>query len=113
MKNKYPNNEIISDIASSLNFERKGLIKILDMAIKGELEILVVAYKDRLARIGFELIENIIKTYSNGKIEIINTSEEELNKDVIIIMNVYVAKVNGLRKYKTQMNDTIINSQKV
>lgn len=33
MKNKYPNNEIISDIASSLNFERKGLKKILDMAI--------------------------------------------------------------------------------
>jgi len=33
---------------------------------------LVVAYKDRLTRFGFELIEDIIKKYSNGSIEIIN-----------------------------------------
>ena len=56
MKKKYPNHEIINDIGSGLNFKRKGLKKIIDMAIKGEIEEIVITYKDRLARIGYELI---------------------------------------------------------
>ncbi len=105
MRTKYPTYEIISDIGSGLNFERKGLNKIIDMGIKGEIEILVVAYKDRLARFGYELIEKIIKEYSKGEIKIENKKEEEtpseeISKDIIAIMNVYVAKMNGLRKYK-------------
>lgn len=108
MKEKYPGHEIISDIGSSLNLNRKGLVKILDMAIEGEIEELVIAYKDRLARFGFDMIENLIHKYSKGKIIIVNrekekTPMEEVSEDIISIMNVYVAKMNGLRKYKTQM----------
>lgn len=36
MKEKYPKNIIISDIGNSLNFNRQGLNKILDMAINGK-----------------------------------------------------------------------------
>lgn len=105
MKNKYPTNIIISDIGSSLNFNRKGLEKILDMAINGKINNLIIAYKDRLARIGYELIEKIINKYSNGKIIVINKNkinlpEIELTKDIITIMNIYVAKINGSRRYK-------------
>jgi putative resolvase len=108
MKEKYPGYEIISDIGSSLNLNRKGLVKILDMAIEGEIDELVIAYKDRLARFGFDMIENLIHKYSKGKIVIVNrekekTPMEEVSEDIISIMNVYVAKINGLRKYKTQM----------
>jgi predicted site-specific integrase-resolvase len=65
----------------------------------------VVAYKDRLTRFGFELIESIIKDYSNGQITILNKKdemepEEELIMDVMQVMNVFIAKMNGLRKYK-------------
>jgi len=65
-----------------------------------------IAYKDRLTRFGYELIEWIIKDKSNGIITILNNNEEltpteEISKDIITIMNVYVAKINGLRKYKT------------
>lgn len=61
-------------------------------------------HKDRLARFGYELIEYIIKKYSGGKITIINKKkevepEEEMVKDVLQIMNVFVAKMNGRRKY--------------
>ncbi len=108
MKEKYPGYEIISDIGSSLNLNRKGLVKILDMTIEGEIDELVIAYKDRLARFGFDMIENLIHKYSKGKIIIVNrekekTPMEEVSEDIISIMNVYVAKINGLRKYKTQM----------
>jgi len=65
---------------------------------------LVVAYRDRLTRFGFELFEDLIKKYSNGKLIVLNEKEkmepeEELVKDMMSIMNVYVAKMNGLRKY--------------
>jgi predicted site-specific integrase-resolvase len=112
MKNIYPENRIISDIGSGLNYNRKGLKEIMDMAINGEIQELVIAYKDRLTRFGYELIEYLIEKYSGGKITIINKNEEdtpteELTKDILSIMNVYVAKVNGLRKYKKEIKHEI------
>lgn len=106
MKERYPTYEIISDIGSGLNFKRKGLTKVIELAIAGELCELVVAYKDRLARFGYDLIENLIKTYSKGKITIVNNKEkektpmDEVAEDILAIMNIYTAKMNGLRKYK-------------
>ena len=118
MKKLYSTFEIISDIGSGLNLNRDGLKKIIDYAIKGEIEILVVAYKDRLARFGYELIERLIKDYSGGEIKIENKDEEktpmeELSKDIVSIMNVYVAKMNGLRKYKKLLTDDIKNNKNI
>ena len=112
MKEKFPMHEIIKDIGSGLNMNREGLKKIIDMGINGEIEELVIAYKDRLARFGYDMVERIIKEYSKGKIIIVNKDEEEtpteeLTKDIVSIMNIYVAKVNGLRKYKNKMKKVI------
>jgi len=110
MTKKYPEYELIKDIGSGLNMNREGLNKIIDYAIKGEIEILVIAYKDRLVRFGYEMIERLIKEYSDGVIRVENAKEEEtpmieLSKDIVSIMNVYVAKMNGLRKYKKLITD--------
>jgi len=51
---------------------RQGLNTILDLAIQGRIGQLVVTHKDRLTRFGFELIERILKKYSNGEIIIVN-----------------------------------------
>ena len=107
LKEKYPNHKLVTDIASGLNFKRKGLSYIIDNAIKGRLKELIVVHKDRLCRFGYELIERLIKIYSGGKIIILDKKdkkepEEEIVEDVIHIMNVFVAKVNGMRKYKKQ-----------
>jgi len=105
MTDKYPTYELIEDIGSGINFNRKGLRKIIKLAIDGKIDKLVVAYKDRLTRFGFELIEDLIKEYSNGEIIIANEQDkkkeprEELVDDVMQILNVYTAKMNGLRKY--------------
>ena len=104
MKDTYPNHELIKDIGSGLNMNRKGLRRIIDYAIISEIEEIVVVYKDRLTRYGYELIEYLIKKYSNGKIIILNNikkeAKEELVEDVLQIMNIFVAKINGMRKYK-------------
>ena len=58
-----------------------------------------------MCRFGYDLIEDIIKKYSNGKIIILETTDkkepkEELVDDVLQIMNIFVAKINGMRKYE-------------
>lgn len=109
MKEKYPLYEIISEIGSGLNMNRKKLRLIIKMAIEGKIDEIVVAHRDRLTRFGFELIENIVNDYSNGKIIVLNKSklspEEEITQDLLSIINVFSARVNGLRKYKNQIKD--------
>ncbi len=61
MINKYPTFIVIEDIGSGINFNRRGLRKIIKLAISGKIQKLVVAYKDRLTRFGFGLIEDLIK----------------------------------------------------
>lgn len=113
MKTLYPKYEIIEDIGSGLNLNKSGIRRVIKMGIEGRINDLVVAYKDRITRFGYELIENIIKEYSGGRIIVLNTlkPEVELVNDVMALMNVYVAKMNGLIRYKTKIN--IKNKRKV
>jgi predicted site-specific integrase-resolvase len=104
MLKRYPKHVLIEDIGSGMNFNKRGIRKIIKLAIEGKIDELVVAYKDRLTRFGYDLIEDLIKDYSNGKIIILHKDkdsepEQELVKDVLQIMNIFVAKMNGLRKY--------------
>lgn len=111
MKHEYPEYEIIKDIGSGLNFKRRGLKKLIKYAINGEVNNVVIAYKDRLCRFGYDLIEFIIKDYSNGKIIILNkktlSPEQELTTDLVSIINVFSARLNGLRKYKKEIKKLV------
>ena len=109
MKKLYPKYEIIEDIGSGLNLNKRGIRRVIKMGIEGKINELIVAYKDRLTRFGYELIENIIKDYSGGRIIVLNNPkalkpEVELVNDVMALMNVYVAKMNGLRRYKSTIS---------
>lgn len=97
--------EIIQDIGSGINYNKKGLNKLLDMVTNGEVEKIVVLYKDRLVRFGFELIENICNKYG-AKIEIIDntekTEEQELVEDLIQIVTVFSCRLPGKRANKVK-----------
>ena len=106
LKENYPDYDLIQEIGSGINLTKKNLLKIIDWAIEGKIETLVVVHEDRLTRFGYDLIKYFIETYSNGKIISINQDEEiepeeELVKDVLQVVTVFVAKINGRRKYKT------------
>jgi predicted site-specific integrase-resolvase len=110
MIENYPTHLIIEDIGSGLNLNKRGIKKIIHLAIEGRIKEIVVAYKDRLTRFGYELIEELVTKYSEGEIKVLNEKEliepeEELVKDMMSIMNVYVAKMNGLRKYRKKTNE--------
>lgn len=100
---KYPDHEIIKDIGSSVNFKRKGLKQILESAMQRKLKEVVVAHKDRLARIGFDALKQIIEL-SGAKLlvhkEDIKSREVEFAEDLASIVTIYSARLYGRRKYK-------------
>ncbi len=115
MLSKYPNAEIIKDIGSGINYKRKGLNKILARLMSGEKLTLVVAYKDRLARFGTELIQFLVNT-NGGKLVVLNevkhSPEEELTSDLLNILHVFSCRMHGLRKYSSKIKkDTDISKQ--
>jgi predicted site-specific integrase-resolvase len=57
MREQYPSSEIIEDIGSGLNFKRKGLRSLLVRLMRGDKLTIVVAFRDRLCRFGFEIFE--------------------------------------------------------
>ena len=97
--------EIISDIGSGINYNKKGLNELIDMVTNSEVEKIVILYKDRLIRFGYELIENICNKYGTT-IEIIDntekTEEQELVEDMIQIVTVFSARLQGKRANKTK-----------
>lgn len=97
--------EIVKDIGSGINYNNKGLNQLIDMIISCEVEKIVVLYKDRLLRFGYELIENLCSKYGTT-IEIIDntekTEEQELVEDLIQIVTVFSCKLQGRRANKAK-----------
>ena len=58
-----------------MNLNRVGLRKIIDKSIEEKVNEVVIVHKYRLCRFGYDLIEDLIKKYSNGKIVIIGSNE--------------------------------------
>jgi len=48
---------IYTEIASGLNENRRELAKLAKTATKGEIDVIVIEYKDRLARFGYKYLE--------------------------------------------------------
>ena len=105
LDNKYKSYDIITDIGSGINYTKKGLQLLIDKINKKEVDIIVVLYKDRLLRFGFELIEYFARI-NNVKIEVLDkinkTQDEELVEDLIQIITVFSCKIQGKRKTKTK-----------
>lgn len=90
--------EMITDIGSGINYSKKGLIKLLERIHNGEVSKVVVLYKDRLVRFGFELLETVCKL-NDCEIEIVDntpkTNEEELVNDLVKVVNVFGSELKG------------------
>ena len=97
--------EIITDIGSGINYNKKGLHQLLDMVMSSEVEKIVVLYKDRLIRFGYELIEQLCDKFGTV-IEIIDTTEkteqQELVEDLVQIITVFSCKLQGKRANKAK-----------
>ena len=113
-KIKFPDNTIVTDIGSGINFKRKGLLFLLEQSLKGNINELIITHKDRLCRFGFEIISKVIE-FNGGKIvvlydEEIVSPEQELVRDLISITTVFSSRLYGLRSHSLKRQ--IRNSHK-
>ena len=106
MRERYPDAEIVKEVGSGINFKRKGLCRILGRAMQGDIITLVVAYRDRLARFGADIIEFALNQ-NGGKLVVLNevslSPEQELRRDLLTILHVFSCRLPGLRKYKHEI----------
>ena len=97
--------EIVSDIGSGIDYTKPGLKKLIEKINKKEVDEIVVLYKDRLLRYGFELIE-YFASLNNVKIRVLDktnkTEDEELVEDLVQIITEFSCKIQGKRKSKTK-----------
>ena len=97
--------EIISDIGSGIDYKKKGLKELMKRISQNKVDKVVVFYKDRLLRFGFELVEYIASLY-DCDIEIIDhtekTEQQELVEDLVQIITVFSCKLQGKRANKAR-----------
>lgn len=95
--------DIITDIGSGLNYNRKKWNKLLDSVIANEIDTIYIAYPDRFIRFGFDWFKHFCEKF-NTKIIVVNNEklspEQELTQDLINIIHVFSCRSYGIRKYQ-------------
>jgi len=96
----------LEEIASGLNENRRKLWRALKMIKDNKADVIIVEFKDRLARFGFKYLESIVESYG-GRIEVVENeidkdAMQELVEDLISIITSFCARLYGLRSRKFQ-----------
>ena len=98
--------EIIKDLGSGINYNKRGLQKLIRLIVDNKVERLVLTQKDRLLRFGGELIFSLCEHF--GTEVVINNRtedssyEEDLAQDVLEIITVFSARLYGSRSHKNK-----------
>ena len=104
-------NEVYSDVASALNYNRKGYTKLITDICTNKVDNLIIEYKDRLLRIGYTQIEQLCKIFNTNIIVIDQTDDSDINKelttDLISIIHHFSSKMYTLRRNKNKINQLI------
>ena len=98
--------DVLSDIASGLKTNRGGLQKLFNRVVNKQVDVVVITYKDRLTRFGFEYLEYFFRRYG-VKIEVVYGEEpkdayQELVEDLLAIVTSFAGKLYGMRSHKTR-----------
>lgn len=106
VKNGYSHIVKLKDVGSGLNPKRPNFTKMLKLIDQREVAVVIIAYRDRLTRFGFEYLEAYFHSH-NTKIMVLNQEaiqdpQKELSADLIAIITSFSGKIYGLRSHKTK-----------
>ncbi|MCQ2809751.1 IS607 family transposase [Helicobacter pylori] len=93
---------IYSDIKSGMSLDRKGFMELLNAVMAFKIKAVYISYKDRLARLSYELVEKLFSDYGT-KIIIINqcesiSLEQELFEDIMQTIRSFSMKMYSKRR---------------
>lgn len=102
----YANLEMLTDLGSGLNYQKKSFKKLLKMIALGEVSTLILTHKDRLLRFGSDIIFELCKLNQTEVVILDDLApanlEARLVADVIELMTVFSARLYGSRSRKNQ-----------
>lgn len=91
------------DIASGMNFDRRGFLEMLDDVMNHKIQTIYITYKDRFSRISFDLFKKLFGEY-NCDIVVINdvedkkTNETEIFEEIISMLHCFSMKMYSKRR---------------
>jgi predicted site-specific integrase-resolvase len=107
IQNGWTLNAIYQDIASGISFEkRKEFFELLDKVLNNEIDKVIITYKDRLSRVGFELFSTLFKKFGTDIIVISEVGSEKLDskeifEEIVSLLHCYSMKLYSNRKKKS------------
>lgn len=105
-QNGYIINGIFQDIASGIGFEKRTQFFLMfDDILAGKVNKVVITYKDRLSRVGFELFSYLFKKFGCEIIVISEVGSEKLDsqeifEEIISLLHCYSMKLYSSHKQK-------------
>ena len=105
-QNGYIIHGIYQDIASGISFEKRNqFFDMLDEILAGKVNRVIITYKDRLSRVGFELFTYLFKKYGCEIVVISEISSEKLDseelfEEIVSLLHCYSMKLYSKRKAK-------------
>jgi putative resolvase len=98
--------EVIQDVGSGMNYRKSGLRTLIQRICQGDVGRLVMTHRDRLVRLGIELIFSLCEHFGT-EIVLINASsladfEDEIAEDVMEIITIFSARLYGSRNPKNK-----------
>lgn len=110
--------KIYSDIKSGMSLDRKGFMELLNDVMDYKIKSVYISYKDRLARLSYELVTKLFNDYGTT-IEIINNCEsknleQELFEDIMQTIHSFSMKMYSKRRIaKKLMVESKISQEKI
>jgi predicted site-specific integrase-resolvase len=99
---------------SGLNENRKQLEKLLSLVCEHQVDIVLIEFKDRLARFGYSYLVKLISSHG-AQVEVVTQEEapkdvtQELVEDMLAIVTCFSAKLYGQRsqQFKKKVKELI------
>jgi len=98
--------EIYQDIASGISFEKRfEFFEMLDAILNGQIATVLITYKDRLSRVGFELFNHLFQQFGCKIIVISEVGSPQLDsqevfEEIVSLLHCYSMKLYSARKRK-------------
>ena len=106
LQKAYPDHIVIKDIASGVNFKRKGLCSLLELVLSGVVSEVAIAHRDRLARFGCDLLEFVFAKVGTRLVVLCadedTDDKHDLASDLLAVTTLFVASYNGRRSAENQ-----------
>lgn len=107
-QNGYTINEVYSDIASGITFENRiDLFKLIDEVINNKIEKIIITYKDRLSRTGFDFFKTLFNKFGCEIIVISEVGSNKLDREEIFEEIISLLHCYSMKMYSKRKNDKI------